>query len=109
MRLPRVRYTPLCLHLYNVFNHDTKRVSLTVKVTKLQIMIESWDEVFYEFSAEVVEGLSAVHLTFEAKCEMVGNRTLKVWIPRRKEARVNTRNDLIKGKNKELFLNHFVL
>merc|ERR1740123_2889913 len=52
-----------------------------VKVTKLQIMIESWDEVFDEFSSEVVEGLSAVHLAFEAKCEMVGNRTLEVWIP----------------------------
>ena len=72
-------------------------------------MIESWDEVFYEFSAEVVEGLSAVHLTFEAKCEMVGNRALKVWVPGREEERVNTRNDLIKGKNKELFLNYFVL
>ena len=109
MRLPWGRSTPLCLHPYNVFNHDTRRASLTVEVTKLQIMIESWDEVFYEFSAEVVEGLSAVHLTFEAKCEMVGNRALKVWVPGREEERVNTRNDLIKGKNKELFLNYFVL
>ena len=103
MRLSGERSTRLCLHPYNVFNHPTKRVSLTVKVTKLQIMIESWDEVFDEFSAEVVEALSAVHLAFEAKCEMVGNRTLEVWIPGREEERVNTRNDLIKRKTIELF------
>ena len=103
MRLSRGRSTRLCLHPYNVFNHHTRRVSLTVKVTKLQIMIESWNEVSDEFSAEVVEGLSAVHRAFEAKCEMVGNRTLEVWIPGREEERVNTRNNLIKRKSKELF------
>ena len=103
MGLPRGRSTPLCLHPYNVFNHDANRVSLTVKVAELQIVIESWDEVFYEFSAKVVKGLSAIHLTFEAKCVMVGNRALEVWVPGRVEERVNTRNDLIKGKNKELF------
>ena len=62
-------------------------VPLTTEVTKLQIMIESWDEVLYELSAEVVEAWSAVHLTFEAKRVMVGNRALKVWIPGRERQR----------------------
>ena len=45
-------------------------------------MVECWNKVFHEFSTEIVQELSAIHLAFQTKCKMVSNRTLEVRIPR---------------------------
>ena len=54
---------------------------LTFIISKLKVVIECGEEVFREFSVEIVQRLRTVPAALQTKSEMVRHRAGEVWVP----------------------------